>query len=81
MLVGLKVRLEVRWIGKAATFGLMCGIPLVAWGNFGLSLHRVALPVGWVLFWIGIVLYYIAAAMYAMDTARAVRMAPEDRRI
>ncbi|HEX9411520.1 MAG TPA: CDP-alcohol phosphatidyltransferase family protein [Actinomycetota bacterium] len=81
MLVGLKVRLEVRWIGKAATFGLMCGIPLVAWGNFGLSLHRIALPTGWALFGIGIVLYYVATAIYAADVARAVRMARRDRRI
>src|SRR6266511_1703777 len=79
MLVGLKVRLEVRWIGKAATFGLMCGIPLVAWGNFGLSLHRIALPTGWALFGIG--LYYVATAIYAADVARAVRMARRDRRI
>ena len=81
MLIALKVRLEVRWIGKAATFGLMSGIPLVAWGNFGLSLHRIALPTGWVLYGIGIVLYYAATAIYAADVARAVRMAPRDRRI
>ncbi|TMK99338.1 MAG: CDP-alcohol phosphatidyltransferase family protein [Actinobacteria bacterium] len=81
MLIALKVRLEVRWIGKAATFGLMSGIPLVAWGNFGLSLHRIALPAGWVLYGIGIVLYYAATAIYAADVARAVRMARRDRRI
>jgi cardiolipin synthase len=81
MLVGLKVRLEVRWIGKAATFGLMCGIPLVAWGNFGLSLHWIAVPAGWALFGIGIVLYYVATAIYAADVARAVRMARRGRRI
>jgi cardiolipin synthase len=81
LLVGLKVRLEVRWIGKAATFGLMCGIPLVAWGNFGLSLHRIALPAGWALFGIGILLYYVATAIYAADVARSVRMAGRDRRI
>ena len=81
MLVALKVRLEVRWIGKAATFGLMSGIPLVAWGNFGLFLHRIALPVGWVLFGVGTVLYYMATAIYAADVARAVRMARRDRRI
>jgi cardiolipin synthase len=81
MLVGLKVRLEVRWIGKAATFGLMCGIPLVAWGNFGLSLHRIAVPAGWALFGIGIVLYYVATAIYVADVSRAVRMARRERRI
>jgi len=84
LLAGLKVRLEVRWIGKAATLGLMCGIPLVAWGNFGLLLHRIALPAGWVLFGGGIVLYYAATALYAADVARAVKLArkgAQDRQI
>jgi len=81
ILVGLKVRLEVRRIGKAATFGLMSGIPLVAWGNFGLFLHGVVLPAGWVLFAAGIVLYYAATALYAADMARAVRKARQERRI
>jgi len=81
ILVGLKVRLEVRRIGKAATFGLMSGIPLVAWGNFGLFLHGVVLPAGWVLFAAGIVPYYAATALYAADMARAVRKARQERRI
>jgi cardiolipin synthase len=81
LLVALKLRLEVRLMGKAATFGLMCAIPLVAWGNFGLFLHEVALPAGWALFWIGVVLYYGAAGIYAMDLSRAVGMARKKRRI
>jgi cardiolipin synthase len=84
LLAGLKVRLEVRWIGKAATFGLMCGIPLVAWGNFGLLLHRIVLPAGWILFGAGIALYYAATAVYAADVTRAVALArkgAQDRRI
>ena len=30
------VRIDVRWIGKAATMALMLGIPTIAWANFGL---------------------------------------------
>ncbi|TMK86980.1 MAG: CDP-alcohol phosphatidyltransferase family protein [Actinobacteria bacterium] len=74
LLLSMRLRLEVRWIGKAATFGLMCGIPLVAWGEFGLPLHEATLPAGWVLFGAGIVLYYAAAVLYAMDMTNAVRM-------
>ena len=40
-----RVRIDVRWIGKAATMGLMLGIPMIAWANFGLwaeDLARVA---------------------------------------
>jgi cardiolipin synthase (CMP-forming) len=65
------LRIDVRWVGKLATFWLMCGFPLVAWGNFGLPLHAVALPAGWVLFGLGIVAYYVAAVAYAFDLRRA----------
>jgi cardiolipin synthase (CMP-forming) len=75
LLAAYKVRLDVRWIGKTATFGLMVAIPLVAWGNFGLFLHRAAYGVGWVVYWPSIVLYYIAAVIYGFDIARALRSA------
>jgi cardiolipin synthase (CMP-forming) len=67
------VRIDVRRMGKRATFALMCGFPLIAWGNFGLWLHEATLPVGWTLYLIGVVLYYAAAALYAVDMARAVK--------
>ena len=66
------VRLDVRWIGKAATFDLMLGFPLIAWGNFGLPLHRLALVVGWFFYAVGIVLYYAAAVIYAFDLKAAL---------
>jgi cardiolipin synthase (CMP-forming) len=69
----LRVRIDVRWIGKAATLALMFGIPLIAWGNFGLFLHAVARASGWIFFGAGIVLYYAATIFYGMDMARAVR--------
>jgi cardiolipin synthase len=73
LLVRRGVRIDVRIIGKRATFALMCGFPLIAWGNFGLWQHQVALPAGWVLYIVGVVLYYIAAAVYAVDMRRAVQ--------
>jgi cardiolipin synthase (CMP-forming) len=73
VLLARKVRLDVRWIGKLATFALMSAIPLIAWGNFGLFLHDLALPVGWVIYWFGLVTYYAAGVFYAFDIARAVR--------
>jgi cardiolipin synthase len=78
VLVRYRVRLDVRWIGKAATFDLMWGIPLIAWGNFGLFLHRPAKIAGWVLFGFGIALYYVAAVIYAVDMVRAVRTPPPE---
>jgi cardiolipin synthase len=75
LIAAFKVRLDVRRIGKLATFGLMLGIPLIAWGNFGLFLHRAALAVGWGVFAVSILLYYAAAVVYAFDVANAVRAA------
>jgi cardiolipin synthase (CMP-forming) len=73
LLLVLKVRIDVRSIGKVATFALMCGIPAVAWANFGLPLEALARLAGWALFWIGIVLYYAAAVLYSFDLVRAAR--------
>ncbi len=68
-----RARIEVRWIGKVATFALMSAIPLIAWGNFRLLLHDITLPAGWVIFWFGIAAYYVAAVLYAFDLARAIQ--------
>jgi cardiolipin synthase len=79
LLVGLvllwrfKVRIDVRRVGKLATFALMLGIPLVAWGRFRLFGHAFAGPAGWISFGLGIVLYYVAAVAYGFDMARATR--------
>ncbi len=73
VMLATRARIDVRWIGKLATFALMFAIPWIAWGNFRLLLHELTLPVGWVMFWIGIAAYYVAAVMYAFDLRRAVR--------
>jgi len=75
LLLRYRVRLDVRWVGKAATFGLMLAIPLVAWGNFELPFHRFALTSGWLVFIPAIALYYLATVMYGGDVFRALRAA------
>ncbi len=67
------VRLEVRWIGKVATFSLMCAIPWITWGNLGLPLAEAALVAGWIAYAVGIVEYYVAAFRYAQDLRVATR--------
>lgn len=79
LMAALKIRLDVRWIGKVATFGLMTAIPLIAWGNFGLFLHSAARGVGWLMFWPSIALYYAAAVVYAVDIAKGARAAAAAR--
>jgi cardiolipin synthase len=65
--------IEVRWLGKVATFDLMVGVPLIAWGGFGLRLAAATLAVGWTCFAIGAVLYYVTAGQYLRDLSRVLR--------
>jgi cardiolipin synthase (CMP-forming) len=64
-------RIEVRYIGKVATFGLMMGIPLVAWGALGEPFPAAALTLGWTFFGVGIIEYYAATWLYVGDLRRA----------
>jgi cardiolipin synthase len=66
-------RIDVRPIGKFATFTLMWAIPAVAWGNAGLPFDDFFRVMGWVWFAGGTVEYYAAAAAYAVDLRRAFR--------
>jgi len=70
-LAARRIRLEVRYVGKAATFALMLAVPLIAWGNLGLPLRHLFLAVGWTAFAVGIVEYYVATAVYAIDLRSA----------
>ena len=66
------VRIDVRWIGKIATFALMIAIPAISWGSLGLWPSAAALAIGWLAYVGGIVQYYIAAGAYARRRARAI---------
>jgi phosphatidylglycerophosphate synthase len=68
-------RIDVRWIGKVATFGLMIAIPAVAWGTLGLWPAAAALAIGWPIYAIALVEYYIAAGAYVLDLRRALATA------
>ncbi|MGZ4149369.1 MAG: CDP-alcohol phosphatidyltransferase family protein [Actinomycetota bacterium] len=72
VLLRRRVRIDVRWVGKMATFALMCAIPWISWANLGLPLRAAALVCGWVAFCVGIVEYYVAAAVYAGDLRAAL---------
>jgi cardiolipin synthase len=70
-----RVRIDVRWIGKVATFGLMCAVPGISLSKLDFGLAGLVGALGWIGFWIGIVLYYAAAVLYAFDIRRAVSVA------
>lgn len=66
------LRVDVRGIGKVATFSLMLAITWIAWGNAGGPLGDVLLAAGWLAFAIGIVEYYVATGIYAIDIRDAM---------
>ena len=68
-----RARIEVRYLGKVATFALMTAIACIAWGNLGYPLAPAALACGWAFYAAGIVEYYVAAALYVGDLQRAWR--------
>ena len=68
-----RARIEVRYLGKVATFALMTAIPCVAWGSLGYPLAPAALACGWAFYSVGIVEYYIATVLYVGDLRRAWR--------
>jgi cardiolipin synthase len=67
LLVSRSVRIDVRRIGKIATFTLMVAIVLIAWGRFELPLAAVALGTGWIGYTVGLAESYVATIQYARD--------------
>ncbi len=72
LLAGRRIRVAVRPIGKVATFSLMTAVGAVSWGTLGYALHVGFLVLGWASFAVGIIEYYVAAAMYAADVRHAL---------
>ena len=71
-----RTRIDVRPIGKVATFALMTSIASIAWGNLGYPLAPAALVIGWTFYAVGIVEYYVATVLYVGDLRRAWRASP-----
>jgi cardiolipin synthase (CMP-forming) len=72
VLFGRRIKLEVRWIGKVATFSLMVAVVGISWGTLGLPIGAAAIVVGWVAFIAGIIEYYLAGAVYLGDVRRSI---------
>jgi cardiolipin synthase (CMP-forming) len=66
------VRIEVRYLGKVATFGLMVAIGFIAWGNLEYPLEHAALACGWLFFTVAIIESYVAAILYVGDLRDAL---------
>jgi cardiolipin synthase len=72
LLWGRDLRVDVRGIGKIATFSLMAAITWISWGNADGPLGDVLLVGGWLAYTVGIVEYYLAAGLYAIDVSDAL---------
>ncbi len=66
------VRIDVRYVGKVATFALAVAIGCIAWGVLGYPFSAAFLACGWTFFAVGLAEYYLAAVLYAGDLRRAL---------
>lgn len=72
-------RMDVQWVGKAGTFGLMFAIPLFLASHSAVSWHHLARVLAWVCAIPGLALSYYSAITYvplarqALADGRAVR--------
>ncbi|MEO3935177.1 CDP-alcohol phosphatidyltransferase family protein [Dermatophilaceae bacterium Soc4.6] len=65
--------LPVSFIGKAATFNLLYAFPILLLSVSPGTLGDVARPIGWAFTWWGLGLYWLAAALYAVQAAGLLR--------
>jgi cardiolipin synthase (CMP-forming) len=80
LLVAKGRRIDVRFLGKVATFTLMVSIVLLAYGHFSMPPASVARALGWIGYTIGLVESYVATAFYANDLREAWRGGHGDTR-
>lgn len=71
--------LPVTYIGKAATFALMSGFPLVLLGQWDALWSRVIGAIGWGFVVWGIGLYLWSAVLYLIQVTIVVRRLPKVR--
>ncbi|MEO7130573.1 MAG: CDP-alcohol phosphatidyltransferase family protein [Dermatophilaceae bacterium] len=62
-----QIGLPVHFVGKAATFNLLYAFPLLLLADRSDWIGDLARPVGWGFAWWGIVLYWFAAILYALQ--------------
>lgn len=68
--------LPVTYLGKAATFALMSGLPLVLLGQFDALWSRVILACGWAFLIWGMALYLWSAVLYLAQVGLVLKRLP-----
>ena len=69
--------LPVHFVGKAATFNLLYAFPLLLLDDGNGTVARIAQPLGWGFAWWGVVLYWVAGLLYAVQLRRLVASAQQ----
>jgi cardiolipin synthase len=74
--------LPVHQLGKVATFALFFGLPVIMLGLAFPVVQPVSEPIGWAITLWGAFLYWWAGVIYAIETARVIRIprVADDRR-
>ncbi|WP_414713718.1 CDP-alcohol phosphatidyltransferase family protein [Segeticoccus sp.] len=67
------VGLPVNFVGKSATFALLYAFPLLLLAQVSSATASVTVPLGWAFAWWGMVLYWVAGGMYAVQYLRLAR--------
>lgn len=71
-----QIGLPVHFVGKAATFNLLYAFPLLLLAHRGDVLGELARPIGWGFAWWGLVLYWFAAILYAIQAQFVLSRTP-----
>jgi cardiolipin synthase len=66
-------RIDVLWVGKAGTFGLMCSYPLFLVSHGTASWQGPLRGLAWFAGLVGLTLAYVAAASYVQPARTALR--------
>ncbi|MGI9824846.1 CDP-alcohol phosphatidyltransferase family protein [Agromyces sp. Marseille-Q5079] len=66
--------LPVHQLGKVATFALFFGLPVIMLGLAFPAVQPVSAPIGWAVTIWGAFLYWWAGSIYAIETARVIRI-------
>jgi cardiolipin synthase len=69
--------LPVTYIGKAATFALMSGLPLILLGQWDALWSRVILACGWGFAIWGLVMYLWSGVLYLVQVGMVLRQLPK----
>ncbi|KUH88783.1 MULTISPECIES: CDP-alcohol phosphatidyltransferase family protein [unclassified Mycobacterium] len=69
--------LPVTYVGKAATFALMSGLPLILLGQWDATWSRVVLAIGWAFLIWGLVMYLWSGLLYLIQVGMVVRQLPK----